>query len=230
MNRRSVLLTLATLGALVSVVGGVGLFAALTDTATTGPSTAQSGALGGSADLRIATAFIPDGSAPGANLACGPFSENLATGPFTVSIGAPHSGTVQDGRAYFCVTNDGSQPVDLSLDIFDGVDVDFACTGDEALNGDASCGSDGAGELSAALHNEVDVLPSCDPGAIAQAFTHTLAQMSAAPTSLTTLGPGMGKCFGIQLYYPEPPQNTLQAIQQAQSDRFSWRYRFIAQA
>ena len=55
--------------------------------------------------------------------------------------------------------------------------------------------------------------------------------MSAAPiTGLTSLGPGVGKCFSIQLYYPGPPTNTAQAIQQAQSDRFSWRYRFNAQA
>ena len=135
MNRRSVLLTLAALGVLVSVVGGVGLFAALTDSATTGTSTAESSALGGSADIKIATASVPDGSA-GGNLVCGESSENLATGPFTVSNLA--TGYVGP-RAYFCVANLGSEQVDLSLDVFEGVDVDFACTGDEALTGDASC-------------------------------------------------------------------------------------------
>jgi hypothetical protein len=223
MNRRSVLLTLAALGVLVSVVGGVGLFAALTDSAATGTSTAESSALGTSADIAIASASVVGGT-----VQCNPFSENLATGPFTVSSLTPgYTGT----RAYFCVANRGSQSVQLSLDIFEGVDVDFACTGDEAENGDASCGGDASGELSAVLHNEVDVLPSCDPGTISQAFTRTLAQMSAAPIAgLTTLSPGLGRCFSIQLSYPDAPTNPTQAIQQAQSDRFSWRYRFIGQA
>jgi hypothetical protein len=61
--RRSVLLTVAALGGLVSLIGGAGLFSALTDTARTGTNSAESAALAGSADIQLAagTFSIPDG-------------------------------------------------------------------------------------------------------------------------------------------------------------------------
>ena len=128
--RRSVLLTVAALGGLVSLIGGVGLFSALNDTARTGTNSAESAALGGSADIQLAAATAVVG--PVSPITCDPvFSENLASGFFSLSNVGPGS---QSARVFFCIRNVGSQSVMLTALVDELVDVEIACTGDEALS------------------------------------------------------------------------------------------------
>src|SRR5687768_8455147 len=98
--RRSVLLTLAALGGLVSLLGGAGLFSALTDTARTGTNSAESAALAGSADIQLAAGSFNAGA-----IDCGTFSEDLASGFFELTDLTP--GFISQGRN-FCIRNVGS--------------------------------------------------------------------------------------------------------------------------
>ena len=56
--RRSALITLAALGGLICLIGGTGLFAALTDSARSGTNSLESGALAGSADIQLSNASV----------------------------------------------------------------------------------------------------------------------------------------------------------------------------
>ena len=91
-----------------------------------------------SADIRVATATFNNGS-----LDCGTFSENLTTAFFTASGLTP--GASAEAPEY-CIKNVGSQTVTLSVLADSLTDVDYACTGDEQLHGDNTCGSDGDGD------------------------------------------------------------------------------------
>jgi hypothetical protein len=236
--RRSVLLTLAVLGVLVSLVGGVGLFAALTDTATTGTLTADSGGLAGSADLKMTTATVVDVNQdgivgnPGDSINCfAPgYSDNLATDPQTANVSP---GFASD-KLYFCIKNVGSQPVTLTFDAFEMIDVELDCTGDEALV-DGSCGIvggvAGVGELSGVLSVQVDWYAQCD-AAFNEPSSRVLGSLTSTPLALQHgLSAGGGAdCYSLTLAYPSGGANTPQMIQQAQSDRVTWRFRFNAAA
>jgi hypothetical protein len=216
--RRPVLATLIVLGSLVCVIGGTGLFAALTDTARTGTNTVDSSPLAASADIRLATATY------GTPVECGTFSEDLASGFFTAS-------GVADGfsapRAFFCIQNVGSQAVSITGAADELTDVDFACTGDEALHGDATCGGDGAGELSDVLRVSYSPL-DCTTGVPAGGPSILLRDNATTAATLSpSLAAGETACFALDLDYLPVSDD---AVQKAQSDRVTWRFEFDAQA
>lgn len=218
--RRSVLITLVVLGSLISLIGGTGLFAALTDSARTGTNTVDSAALAGSADIQIATATKPAGSP----FACGTYSEDLASGFFTVADVAPG---YSSPPAYFCLKNVGSQPVTIWASADALVDTDTACTGDEALHGDTTCGGNLAGELSVVLFAAY-TLWECD-GSSANGFLDDLYGNSTSPGALPgTLGVGAVACLTVDIGYDFDA--TAAEIQRAQSDRATWRFKFRADA
>jgi hypothetical protein len=66
--RRPVLLTLAAVGGVIVLLGGTGIFAALSDTTRSGTNSIDTGALAASSDLRVATAVFPG---PGFPVSCG---------------------------------------------------------------------------------------------------------------------------------------------------------------
>jgi len=230
--RRSALLTLAVLGGAVSLIGGVALFASLTDTAKTGPITAESDALAGSADLKLTTATAePDESGAVDSIDCDTqgYSDDLATDANTVSV---TPGFTSD-KLYFCIKNVGSQPVSLTLDAFEMVDVELLnCTGDESLS-DPDCGivagAPGVGELSGVLSVAVDWYPQCEPGS-SQQVSRVLKSLESTPEALVHgLSPGgAADCYSLTLRYPNGGDNTPAMIQAAQSDRVTWRFRFNA--
>ncbi len=222
--RRSILLTLALLGALVSVVGGLGLFAALNDTAVTGTNAAESGSLTASADIQLATATAPaEGST---QIQCGTFADNLATAIFDVAdVGLGYTSET----VYVCVKNAGSQTITLSMDATELSDVETDCTGDEALNGDTSCGDQLAGELSGVLSTRAQTHAMCEVFAPNDEPAVGLGSLVTTPASFAQgLGPGQTACIGIVLTYPGDTSAVL--VQKAQSDRVTWRYRFNAAA
>lgn len=139
--RRSTLLTLMALGAVITLIGGSGLFAALVDTATTGTNSVSSRSLAPVADLQIASGSRPGDAGP---IICGDFTENLTTGLYTISDLQP---TTEHLR-FVCLRNAGSAQVTVSVAVVELANVDVECTGDEAEY-DPTCGGNGAGELGA---------------------------------------------------------------------------------
>ena len=216
-SRRSALLGVALVGAVVSVIGGVVLYSALQDTARTGTNSVESAGLAASADIRLATAT---GSPSG--VACGTFSEDLATGLITATGVSPGSG----GGDLVCIKNVGSQQVTVSALADELADVDFACTGDEALHGDNTCGNDAVGELSSVLRVGYTVL-NCATAA-GNGSSVLLADNATTPQLLGTLAPNATMCVNPSYLYP--PATPDDAVQKAQSDRATWRFKFIAQA
>jgi len=221
--RRSSLLTLTALGALICLLGGSGLFAALTDTAQSGTNSVDSAALAASADIQVARAFIPGVTPP--NWGCNSFSEELGSAFFTAANVTPGYATADQP---FCVRNVGSQPVTLSALATELVDVDTACTGDEAAFED-TCGGDKAGELSAVLRITYAVIGNCvdgSGGSGPQAMA--LADNATAPADLGALAVGQTRCYRVSLAYPTT--TPADAVQRAQSDRSTWRITFAAQS
>ena len=218
--RRSVLLSVAVLGALVCVIGSSGLFAALTDTARSGVNSADSAALAASADIRLATASF--GGDP-ATVTCGSFGENLSTAVFAVADAQPRANALDE--QYFCIRNVGSQSVTLAAVADSLADVDTACTGDEAVY-DTTCGGDGAGELS---HNltVTYVVASCATGSGSGSDSSLNANATTA-VALGSLDAGTTGCYQVRLFYPEATATN--DVQKAQSDRVTWRFKFTAQA
>jgi hypothetical protein len=126
----------------------------------------------------------------------------------------------------FCIRNVGSQSVTLAALVDDLTDVDVACTGDEALHGDASCGDNLDGELSDVLNVHYVVLP-CDgtlPGGPARSTSNLKANATVANSVLGTLAAGAIGCFMVEITYP----SEIAGMQQAQSDRATWRFAFTA--
>jgi hypothetical protein len=216
--RRSALVTVAVLGGLVCLLGGTVLYSAIQDTARTGTNSFESAALGASADIQLATATLANGT-----IICGTFSEDLTSGLFTVTGVSPGD---PNTSAFFCIKNVGSQQVTLSGLADELTDVDFACTGDEAASGDATCGGDQAGELSSVL--TVGYVKGPCQGFGGSAPFSTLKENATTPLGLGTLAAGVTGCYATNIQYPSTTVNT--AVQTAQSDRVTWRFKFTAQA
>lgn len=218
--RRSALLTVAVLGGLVCLLGGTVLYSALQDTARTGTNSIDSAALAASADIQLATAARSGNTIP-----CDAFSENLASGTINVTDFAPGS----SGQRYFCLKNVGSQQVTLSALADELADVDFECTGDEATNGDASCGANQAGELSNVLIIQYTTLDCGTATPIVNTGQQpTLKVNGTTPYALGSLAVGGTVCVNVFFAYPSGTGVT--AVQTAQSDRATWRFKFSAQA
>jgi hypothetical protein len=218
--RRSILVTVAVLGTLISFIGSTGLFAALTDTARTGVNTVNSAGLAASADIRLATATY--GGDP-STVTCGTFAEDITTGLFTVHDAEP-SATALDEK-FFCIKNVGSQSVALAALADDLSDVDTACTGDEALY-DSTCGGNAAGELSDNLLVSY-LTVSCATGS-GSGSAATLNANATTPVTLGSLGTGVTGCYLVRIFYADT--TTPDNVQKAQSDKATWRFKFTAQA
>ena len=221
--RRRNLVALTTLGALICLLGGTGLFAALTDTARSGTNSVDSAALAASADIQIARATIPGTTPP--NFTCGTLAEDLATAFFTASnVGPGYSSASQN----YCVKNVGSQPVTLTALSTELVDVDIACTGDEVAFDD-TCGGDKDGELSRVLSITYGIYGSCISGAGGSPpTTLNLGENATTPAVLGTLAVGQTTCYTLQIGYPSTTGSD--AVQGAQSDAVTWRITFSAQS
>jgi hypothetical protein len=213
--RRPVLLTLAAVGGIIVLLGGAGLFAALSDTARSETNYVDSGALPPSADLQVATATFVT------SYACGTFGEDMTSSLISI-VSSP--GEDNHFAYLYCVRNIGSQTVNLTVLAENLNDIELGCTGDEDLY-DASCGSD-TGELSdfvMVLHERAD----CVTGAFEPGTMHLLRDTSTTPVSLGTLGPNETQCFMASIQESSASEAQRQA---AQSDRLAWRFAWTGQA
>jgi hypothetical protein len=215
------------LGALITLLGGTGIFAVFSDRATTGPSDVTSGTLGRAADLKIAAAQTLDPMNSGPFI-CDPYTDDLTTPlfDFTATSGS------RDDR-FFCLENAGSSAVDVSLTAIDITDLDIGCTGDEAAFGDTTCGEDPgtmqpqAGELSPNLTIETDLF-DCLTGAATGTpgvpdLSSSLAGLGSTPTALGSLSANGGAvCVRLRVSW----QAQGDAAQVSQSDEATWRFAF----
>jgi hypothetical protein len=220
--RRSLLTTITMLGALICLVGGTGLFAALSDTATTGTNTVTSDDLPTSIDIKLglATLFFVDGS-----FECEVMTDDLAGPMFSETDLHPGNNSSAN---YFCLRNDGGQTAShVTVRSIDLTDTDQACTGDEADSGDTSCGGGGPGELADVLSVGISTVDCSNrnqeiysAGEIGiQANTTTDLTLPAIPAGATV-------CLQTFVAYRTPEDPV--AAQLAQSDTVTWRFRFTA--
>jgi hypothetical protein len=225
---RASLRAVIVLGLLITLVGGTGIFAVFSDRATTGTNEVTSGGLGHAADLTIATAAVQGGS-----VVCDTFSDDLATGFFSLTDLQPSAG--DSYRGTFCLQNVGSSAVNLAASTIDLSDTDSGCTGDEAAFGDTTCGGDQAGELGTVLVAVIAEL-DCDTATYtAQTSSASLAALGT-PVGLPVggivgrqagdLNPGQTACYFVELRYPD--STPAGEVQLAQSDTVTWRFAFDA--
>lgn len=218
MNRR-LLVSLMALGAVVTLIGGAGIFAVFTDRATTGTNSVTSGERASAADLQISTMV--------GGTCVEPFVDDLATGLFSISDVQPSAGSL--GNASICLMNTGTANLTISVAAIDLVNVETDCTGDEEAAGDASCGialpSTGMGELPPVIVADFSPL-SCATGAPTggAGITNTLAFLTGGATLVLVEAPGEAHCFRIDIRYPTTTPDT--SIQIAQTDQVTWRFAF----
>lgn len=216
--RRASLITVTLLGLMVCLLGSTGLFAALTDTARTGTNTVTSAGLAPSADIQLATAEFTGA------FVCGDFGDDLSTALITAT-----DLLRQQGRnAFLCVRNTGSQGLaSLHIAVDELTDVDQACTGDEADNGDTTCGGGSTGELSSVLSARYSTFDCGNGTPITQSSFVNLAASGTTPFSVPAPAVDQTICFGIEVAFLSNVASG-EDVQRAQSDTSTWRFKFIA--
>lgn len=196
------------------------MFAALSDTATSGENSVETGAEVSAVDILIAP-LTQDASG---TWTCGEFSDDLTSGLFALEAEdfdpAP--------SASFCIKSNGTNMVIARTSVFDIADVDVACTGDE-MAFDPTCGPgtgpedpEQPGELGKylLLTYYTDV---CHADPAVAAGTFTLQELAAVPFILGAIKPQSYRCFTVELSLA--PGVDWQAVQ---SDRVTWRFRWDA--
>jgi len=220
-RRNTYLWSVIVIGAVVTTIGGTGIFAVFTDRATQGPNTFESGVQAKAADLQIAD------SGP---LGCANWQEDLATGLWNATNIQPGDTTTRE----LCLKNNGGAAVTVSLTTLDLVQSDVQCTGDE-ITVDPSCALPGQiGELAGLLNVSYQVDADCDTivGEAGEVVGSAgLSTLAAAPASLTTAtgaAAGSTMCVSISVVYPSTA--SLNSVQAAQSDSVTWKFAFDATA
>lgn len=230
---RQTLRIVVVLGILVTLVGGTGIFAVLTDRATAGSNSVETGAQPRAADIQIAAADAVAGQPVDCGGAVGGtgFQDDISTAQFSVS-------NVQPGyqaTSWICVKNVGGAPVSLTMGTLDLADLDTGCTGDEAVAGDTTCGfgptmQPQAGELSPLLSVSLKTLACATGTPLADDGTTSLDQLVNGNLVIADdaipVAPGAIACVEIALAYSP---SALDA-QLAQSDTATWRFKFDAYA
>lgn len=231
MGRQALRITIL-LGVLISIVGGTGIFAVFSDRATTGTNSAETGSRQAAVDLRIEAAALPPAGDPAlncdGNLDGALFNaDDLTTGIFSVNGIQPGDYPADADVAYLCLFNAGSGTIDVEATVIDIVDTDTACTGDEAVAGDATCGSNQAGELSGAIAAQMEQLDCANFSVSTPIQANSIANWPSVPAPLTSsLAPGAIACLAFYLWVPASTDET--TLQIAQSDRVEWRFAFDA--
>lgn len=231
MGRHS-LRIIMVLGALVTVVGGTGIFAVFTDQATTGTNSVTSGSRAHAADLQISDGVVVGGAVDCDPDQSGTYDEDLTTGLFSVTGMQPGDPAVE---AYVCLYNAGSADLSLVASVLDVVDEDVSCTGDEAAAGDTSCGSapagqpPSAGELGSVLALQIETMNCGDNSVAFPLQSNSVVNWVANPVPFVTIDgdplvAGEVMCLRFLAFYPSSTPET--SIQLAQSDRVQWRLAF----
>jgi len=223
--RRRYLISLSVMGALVCALGSTGLFAALSDSARTSQQDFETKQLAGAADLQIT-----DAQTATAAYGCSDWSEDLTTNTYSATDLVP--GFVSSPQV-FCLRNVGSQTVTLLTTVEGLTDTDPACTGDEIVFTDTTCGgptTSEPGELSEVLSVTINKLDCGNtlnlPLASADVSLDALAGVGSS--MLGGLGPDEQLCVSFSVTFPST--TAVDMVQRAQSDHVSFRYKFVGSA
>jgi hypothetical protein len=216
--RRLLTVTMA-LGLVISAMSFTGIFAVFTDRASTGTNTAESGEQPRTADLLI-------GTTESTNCVGAVYSDDLATGIWDLSDLVP--GPDYDSTM-ICLKNIGTAELTLTVTAIDVVETETGCTGDEAAAGDATCGTAGLGdgELGSVLITSL-VQSNCLTGVnVSDSFSGSIQDLAGGANAVGTVAPGEVACIYTTWAMPEAgPFATSDELQQAQSDKVTWRYAF----
>jgi hypothetical protein len=201
------------MGAVITMVGGTGIFAVFSDRAEIATNSTYSGPRPHAADIQVA-----QGSLAGSALTCGPFSDDLGHGLWAVEDLQPGDSLTQ----YACIKNVGAAPLAISMAISWIAIADDTCTGDEATV-DNTCGQ-GGGHGTIQNFLTLTALPTdCgNAGATLAGATTTLASLAANGVSLNAdpINPDHTGCLTLTVNYPA---STAEAdVQAAQSDNVAW--------
>jgi hypothetical protein len=230
-TRRSLLLTIMTLGLIVTGVGATGILAVFTDTADTGQNYAQSASLPSAADLKLAL-YDP------ASLEC---YNDLVAGDLDAFTDGLESGLIEQpglvpgdvkGGTPVCIRNAGSAPLTVEASALDLVDTELDCTNDEpavdpVAPDDTNCGL--TGELSTHLSVSFQWF-DCETGEVppGSPVEGSLPAMTSGPLILgDPISSGEVRCYFVGIHY-DPP--SAEAAAQAQTDMATWTFRFTGTA
>jgi hypothetical protein len=217
--RRLLTVTMA-LGLVITAMNFTGIFAIFTDRATTGTNSEESGVQPRIADLLIADSGNSD-------CTDAVFTDDLETGLFDVSDIVP--GGAADQVARICLKNAGTATLTVTTTAIDLVETETGCTGDEAAAGDLTCGTEGIGdgELGSVLITELGIFDCTEGFDIGDFVRASVEDLAASPHALGTIEPGAVACVFVDTVFAMPGVfATSDEVQQAQSDKVTWRYAF----
>lgn len=220
---RQMLRLMVVLGALITLLGGTGVFAVFTDSVEAEDNSARSGAVARAADLQIAL-----GDYGAESISCGAFQENLTTPILTATDLQPGWSS---SAAAFCLRNVGAASVQISFQATRLVDSEIDCTGDEGAT-DLTCSPGARGELSGVLQIYTEKV-NCDSLAGSGRRGDNLATLNDAARNLPgddVLLAGSTACWTFVAFYPDAALLPAETIQNAQSDSSTWSFFFIGQA
>ena len=149
---------------------------------------------------------------------CRPFAEQL---PALFTVGGMQAGE-RTPRVDVCVRNRGHMAARLTLAIFERVESEAGCTGDEP-SVDGTCGAGQAGDLGGNLVVIVTTQPDCR-GPTATPIDVSLVALESVPAVLSpALRANRTDCIGLQIEH-RPMSD--EAASAAQTDTVSWRFAF----
>lgn len=220
-RRNTYLWSVMVVGAVVTAVGGSGIWAVFSDRATQGTNTIESGSQPSVADLQVGE-FVGE--------ACTGMSDDLATALWSVSSMQPGDAV---GRV-ICLKSNGAAAVSVRLAAIDIAEGDAQCTGDEQTV-DTSCGGGlGQGQLASALLVEYATDMDCDTvigesgeDQVGVLGTLGVGSSFAVLSAASGLAAGSTMCVNLTVRYPS--ETSIDLVQAAQSDSVSWKFAFDAQ-
>jgi hypothetical protein len=149
---------------------------------------------------------------------CRLFAEHL---PALFSVGSIQPGE-RTPRVDVCVRNRGHMAARLTLTVFERIESDPACTGQEPAV-DLTCGAGQAGELGANLVVLVTTQPDCKGPTLPPVEVNLVALESDPAVLNASLRPNRIDCIGLQV---EHRPTSDEAAAAAQSDNVLWRFAF----
>jgi hypothetical protein len=148
---------------------------------------------------------------------CRPFTEHL---PALFSVGGIQPGE-RTPRVDVCVRNGGHMAARLTLGVFERVESEAGCTGDEP-DIDLTCGGAQVGELGGNLVVLVISQPDCR-GPTSTVEVNLVALESVPAVLNPSLRPNRTDCLGLQVEH-RPMSD--EAAAAAQTDTVLWRFAF----
>jgi hypothetical protein len=220
-RRNTYLWSVMVVGAVVTAVGGTGIWAVFSDRATQGTNTIESGSQPRVADLQVGE-FVGE--------ACSGLSDDLATALWSVSSMQPGDVVVRN----ICLKSNGAAAVSVRLAAIDIVEGDAQCTGDEQIVDPACGGGPGQGQLANALQVEYATDMNCDGiiGTLGDQVgvlgTLGVGSSFAVLSPVSGLAAGFTMCVQLAVRYPS--ETSVDLVQAAQTDSVSWKFAFDAQS